>query len=199
MAKEKISDSKAQDMVYINQALSGEQSAYKNLMKKYSPYVKNLIFKMINQPDEVDDIMQDTFVKAFNALAKFDSQYAFSTWLLKIATNNCIDFIRKKKLQTFSIDKDIGDEDSDYKFEIPDSDFLPDKQIISLQREKILNEAIDSLPEKYKKVIIMRHKLEKDYDEIAKELKLPLGTVKAHIFRAREILNKFLKDKITHY
>ena len=199
MAKEKISDSKAQDISYINQALAGEQSAYKNLMKKYSPYVKNLIFRMINQPDEVDDIVQDTFIKAFNALAKFDSQYAFSTWLLKIATNNCIDFIRKKKLQTFSIDKEISDEDSDFKFEIPDNNFLPDKQIISLQREKILNEAIDSLPEKYKKVIIMRHKEEKDYDEIAKELKLPLGTVKAHIFRAREILNKFLKDKISNY
>jgi len=168
-------------------------------MKKYYQLIYNLIFRMISRKEDVEDLTQEAFIKAFNSLHNFDRQFAFSTWLFKIATNNAIDYLRKKKLNTFSIDREIESEESDFKFEIPDNENKPDRVIIEDERKKILDEAIESLPPKYKEVILLRHKMDKEYEEIAKELKLPLGTVKAHIFRGRELLNKYLKDKIKNY
>jgi len=103
--------------------------------------------------------------------------------------------MRKKKLHTFSINETYELEEGETSFEIPDPTFETDRHIIEEQRKKIIVEAINSLPEKYRIVIQMRHQEEKNYDEIAKALNLPKGTVKAHIFRAREMLNKYLKDK----
>ena len=194
-----MSKSKAEDMVLIDEALAGRQNSYAKLMKKYQPMITHLIYRMISKKEDVEDLTQEAFIKAFNYLANFDKQYAFSTWLFKIATNNAIDYLRKKKLYTFSIDKKIQADDSDYSFEIPDHGNKPDNNVIDKQLRIILDEAIESLPSKYKDVIVLRHKKEKEYEEIAKELNLPLGTVKAHIFRGRELLNKYLKDKIKHY
>lgn len=189
-------DSKSEDIILIDEAIAGKQEAYQKLMTKYRQLIYNLIFRMIRNKEDVQDLTQEAFIKAFNSLEKFDKQFSFSTWLFKIATNNCIDYLRKKKLNTFSIDKDIGTEDDDFQFEIPDTESVPDRNILDTERKKILEEAIESLPNKYKSVILLRHRDEKDYEEIAKKLKLPLGTVKAHIFRGRELLNKYLKDKL---
>jgi RNA polymerase sigma-70 factor (ECF subfamily) len=189
-------DSKSEDIILIDEAIAGKQDAYQKLMTKYRQLIYNLIFRMIRNKEDVQDLTQEAFIKAFNSLDKFDKQFSFSTWLFKIATNNCIDYLRKKKLNTFSIDKDIGTEDDDFQFEIPDTETIPDRNILDTERKKILEEAIESLPNKYKSVILLRHRDEKDYEEIAKKLKLPLGTVKAHIFRGRELLNKYLKDKL---
>lgn len=191
--------SKEEDLDLISRALNNEQSAYQGLMKKYRRLVQNLIFKMISNKDDVDDLTQEAFIKAFRSLDKFDKEYAFSTWLYKIASNNCIDYLRKKKLNTISIDKEISQTDEDLRFEIPDEDYKPDKRIILSQREDFLMAAIESLPEKYKSVILLRHKEDMDYDEIARTLDIPIGTVKAHLFRARELLNKYLKNKIQQY
>ncbi|MBP9095891.1 MAG: sigma-70 family RNA polymerase sigma factor [Ignavibacteria bacterium] len=198
-ASENISKTKSDDNILINKALAGDQTAYEKLMKKYYQLIYNLIFRMISRKEDVEDLTQEAFIKAFNSLHNFDRQFAFSTWLFKIATNNAIDYLRKKKLNTFSIDREIESEESDFKFEIPDNENKPDRIIIEDERKKILDEAIESLPPKYKEVILLRHKMDKEYEEIAKELKLPLGTVKAHIFRGRELLNKYLKDKIKNY
>ena len=193
------SKSKIEDVALIDEALSGDQAAFEKLMNKYYQHIYNLIYKMIFRKEDVEDLTQEAFIKAFNSLENFDRQFAFSTWLYKIATNNCIDYLRKKKLSTFSIDKEIQSEDSDFKFEIPDTEYVPDNRIIEEQRKKIIDEAIESLPEKYKRVIVLRHKKEMEYEEIAEKLELPLGTVKAHIFRGRELLNKYLKNKIKNY
>jgi len=191
--------SKIEDSDLIDRALGGDQSAYERLMKKYYKLVSNLIYKMIYNKDDVEDLAQEAFIKAFNSLSKFDKQFAFSTWLYKIASNNCIDYIRKRKLNTISIDKEIETSDDDFKFEIPDNDYKPDREIIESERKQVLENAINSLPEKYKTVIMLRHTEDMEYEEIAQKLNLPLGTVKAHIFRGRELLNKYLKDKIIHY
>lgn len=197
--KEHTDSSRAEDIELIKRALAKDQSAYDRLMKKYYNLIYNLVYRMIYKKEDAEDLTQEAFIKAFNSLHKFDNQFAFTTWLFKIATNNCIDYLRKKKLSTFSIDKEIDSEDDDLRIEIPDSENLPDSSIINTQRKKVINEAIDSLPEKYRKVIILRHREARDYEEIAKMLKIPLGTVKAHIFRGRELLYKYLKDKIKSY
>lgn len=168
-------------------------------MKKYHDAIHNLIYRMVRNKEEVEDLTQEAFIKAFNSLGSFNEEYAFSTWLYKIATNNCIDHIRKKKLETFSIDKPIDSKDSEVTFEVPDTTYQPDKAIIAQQRKELIEEAIESLPEKYRRVIILRHQQEKNYEEIAKILKLPIGTVKAHIFRGRELLYRHLRLKMRNY
>lgn len=191
--------SRKQDLALINAAIDGDQLAFRELMKKYRDAIFNLIFRIIRDRAQVEDLTQETFVKAFASLRNFNREYAFSTWLYKIATNSSIDYIRKKKLYTLSINKPISHEDSDYSIELPDSTYEPDRVIIRDQKSVIIEEAIARLPPKYRKVIIMRHKEERDYAEIAKILKIPIGTVKAHIFRARELLYKYLRDRISHY
>jgi len=195
----KHQDSRREDIKLIHNALRGNQLAYERLMKKYHDQIANLIFRIIHRKEQVEDLTQEVFIKAFASLKSFKEEYAFSTWLYKIATNSSIDYIRKKKLSTFSIDKPVAMEDSDSTYELPDSRYEPDKHIIQKQRSMVIQEAIEKLPEKYKRVIILRHNEERDYNEIAKILKLPIGTVKAHIFRARELLNKHLRNKIMHY
>lgn len=192
-------ESREEDALLIRRALAGEQRAYKKLRQKYHESIYNLIYRMIRDKDEVEDLTQEAFIKAFMSLSSFNDEFAFSTWLYKIATNNCIDYIRRKKLQTFSIDKPIESKESDYTYELPDSTYEPDQDLIDRQRKKLLEDAINSLPAKYQHVIHLRHVEEKEYQEIAATLRLPLGTVKAHIFRAREMLNKYLRDRLRHY
>ena len=192
-------ESRAEDKRLIVQALAGEQEAFARLLKKYRDQIYNLVYRMVNKPQEVEDLTQEAFIKAFAALHTFNDEYAFSTWLYKIATNNCIDWLRKRKLNTFSIDKPLHAGDGEYHFEIPDSSYIPDQDIISRQQKLTIQEAIEKLPDKYRRVIIMRHVEEKSYEDIAIELSLPLGTVKAHIFRAREMLNRFLRGKVGEY
>ncbi len=198
-AERKRLESREEDLRLIKQALNGQQKAFDQLRIKYYDSIFNLINRMIREKQEVEDLTQEAFIKAFISLSNFNNEYAFSTWLFKIATNNAIDYVRKRKLQTFSINKPIESEDSDYSFELPDTELEPDQRLITSQRLNMLNEAMNSLPSKYRQVILMRHVDEKEYRDIAKELKLPLGTVKAHIFRARELLYKQLKSKMRHY
>jgi RNA polymerase sigma factor (sigma-70 family) len=192
-------ESRKEDSALIKLALAGNQGAFRKLRSKYYDSIFKLINRMIRNREEVEDLTQEAFIKAFVSLSNFNEEFAFSTWLYKIATNNSIDYIRKKKLQTFSIDKPIESEESDFAFELADTELEPDEELIASQRRKMLNDAMNNLPPKYRQVIIMRHVEEKDYREIAKILKLPLGTIKAHIFRARELLYKQLRDKMHHY
>jgi len=191
--------SRVEDSRLIKGALAGDDSAYAKLMHKYHDAIFNFVHRMVHDREQVEDLTQEAFIKAFSSLKNFNEEFAFSTWLYKIATNNCIDFIRKRKLQMYSIDKPIESKDSDYVFELPDDSYEADKELISDQRALLLRQAIDRLPEKYRRVIMLRHSDEQSYEEIAAALKLPIGTVKAHIFRARELLYKQLRHKIRHY
>ncbi len=189
------SHSSEQDRSLVERALKGEQSAFEGIVAKYRKALYHHINRMVRDKSELDDLVQESFIKAFGALDTYSTQYAFSTWLYKIATNHTIDYLRRKKLPTFSIDKPVSTKEGEMQYEVPDTTYRPDRHIVEDQRKQLIQEAIDSLPEKYHKVIVMRHQQEMSYEEIAEELDLPLGTVKAHIFRARELLNKFLRDK----
>ncbi|MCK5573462.1 MAG: sigma-70 family RNA polymerase sigma factor [Bacteroidetes bacterium] len=197
--KQRREESRAEDHEIIHEALRGDDLAFKRLMNKYHDAIFNFIYRMIRDREQVEDLTQEAFIKAFSSLRSFNEEYAFSTWLYKIATNNCIDYIRKRKLQMYSIDKPIKAKDSDYTFELPDDTYQADKEIISGQRTLLLRNAIEQLPEKYRRVIELRHTEEKTYEEIAATLELPIGTVKAHIFRARELLYKQLRRRIRNY
>lgn len=188
-----------EDIAVIERVKAGKADDFKHLQRKYQRLITSLIRKMIRNDDDVADLVQDSFIKAFTAIHTYQSDYAFSAWLYRIASNTCIDFLRKRRLQAFSIDKPISTDDGDYQFEIPDSSYLADTPMIDGERKKVLDEALATLSPKYRKIIKMRHEEEMDYQEIAAALKLPLGTVKAHLFRARKALYNYLKKHTVHF
>ncbi len=191
--KKSIEQRRAEDQKLIHAARNGDQKAYEALLNKYRNLVYHVMIKMVRNPQEAEDLSQEAFIKAFNALASFNEEFAFSTWLMKIATNNCIDYLRKKKLKTYSIDEPIQYKDERVKIEVPDKDPTPEKLLLTEERKALIDDAVQSLPPRYRHVIVLRHKEEKSYEDIAEILRLPLGTVKARIFRAREMLNKKIK------
>ncbi len=199
MKKSKKDFKNLSDIELVKLAINGDENAYAEIMNRYRKKVEVIVLKIVKQKSEVEDLVQEIFTKAFTSISTFKSEFSFSTWLYKIATNHCIDFVRKRKISTFSLDEDYELEEDTIQREIPDWSLTPDRELFEKQRNEIIHQAINSLPEHYRKVIIMRHFEDKSYEEIAKELKLPIGTVKVHIFRARELLYKKLKDKLKHY
>ena len=193
--RENASSSSIEDDKLVSSALSGNESAYKKLVDKYDRPIYFHIKKMIREQELVEDLVQEVFMKAFNNLKTYSNEYAFSTWLYRIATNHTIDYLRKKKLKTLSINDPYKTKDGEVEVQLPDETYATDKKIIKQERKVIVHDAINNLPEKYRLVIQMRHMEELSYDEISEKLDLPLGTVKAHIFRARELLYKALIDR----
>lgn len=191
----KVSKNTQEDRELVAAAKRGENKAFETLLRKYRKSVYYMLLKMVKNADDAEDLTQEAFAKAFNSIEKFDSKYAFSTWLFRIATNNCIDFIRKKRVQTVSIDAPVeGDDGSNMKFDVKDENLDPNQTMLKKQRSQYLNMAIDRLPEKYRVLVELRYFKEFSYEEVAKELEIPLGTVKAQLFRARELLNQELKN-----
>ncbi len=193
--RDDASQSSLQDETYVKDALQGDQRGYQKLTEKYRRPLHFHVSKMVKESEQVEDLVQEALVKAFDNLESYNNSYAFSTWIYRITTNHTIDYLRKKKLKTTSIDKPIKTGDGELFIELSDDDAATDREIIKRQRKKIITAAIKNLPDKYRTVIEMRHIEELAYQEISEQLDLPLGTVKAHIFRAREMLYKALKDK----
>ncbi|MCY3629688.1 MAG: sigma-70 family RNA polymerase sigma factor [Rhodothermaceae bacterium] len=189
------SASSQKDRELVSRALEGDQRAYALLVQKYQKGLSLHIKRTIGETKGIEDLVQEAFMKAFNALDTYSTSYAFSTWLYKIASNHAIDYKRKRRLATTSLDKPTQTKEGEVRQQVPDTTYRPDRRIEGGQRTNIIQEAIDSLPPKYHRVIVMRHQQEKSYEEIAQELDLPLGTVKAHIFRARRLLYTRLRDK----
>jgi len=193
--RQNASASSLEDDKLVKQAKKGSNDAFNKLVSKYREQLHFHIGKMIRDREQVEDLVQEVFMKAFDNLESYNTQYAFSTWIYRIATNHTIDYLRKKKLKTLSINDPVTTKDGEMNVQLPDENFETDRAIIRKQRKKMIESAISNLPEKYRDVIRMRHMEEMSYQEISDELDLPLGTVKAHIFRAREMLYKKLKDK----
>lgn len=193
----KSQESQQEDFDAIRRAIDGESGAYTFLQKKYKKIVLTLIRRMIKDEDDVDDLVQETFIKAFSALNTFQYGYSFSSWIYRIASNNCIDFLRKKRFTMVSISSQYDDSDEDHEIEIKDNSYQPDINLMNDEKKQLLLDAIEKLPENYREIIKMRHEEDMDYKEISDKLNLPLGTVKAHLFRARKILFEELKKHVS--
>jgi RNA polymerase sigma factor (sigma-70 family) len=183
------------DLSIVHRAMGGDQKAFQELFEKYEQPLYFHILKIVRDREIIQDMLQEIFLKAFDNIASYNPDYAFSTWLYRITTNHSIDYLRKKRLKTMSLDEPIQTKDGIMSMEVADEDSQTDEKVMRDQRTRILLEALDSLPDKYREIIRMRHMDELSYQEISDLLDLPLGTVKAHIFRARELLYKYLKDK----
>jgi RNA polymerase sigma-70 factor (ECF subfamily) len=184
------------DFKLVQQAIGGDQKAYAILMNRYRNSVYHAMFKMVNNRDDADDLTIEAFGKAFRKLPTYAPNYAFSTWLFKIAINNCIDHIRKKRLQTLSMDETIKpDSDREFSHSIPDYEPDPEQAMMHEQKLAHVRRLVERMNVKYRTMIELRYYEELSYEEIAQELNLPLGTVKAQLFRAKEILYQQLQSK----
>jgi RNA polymerase sigma factor (sigma-70 family) len=174
---------------------SGDRIAYAELLNNYRDSLYFMLLKMTNSPVDADDLTIEAFGKAFKNLHQYSPEYAFSTWLFKIAANNCIDFMRKHRRINFTsgIDSD-GNEMNDYPANIPSQNLDPEEKIIEKQKIKMMREVVEKLKPHYRLLVEMRYFKELSYEEIATELELPVGTVKAQLFRAREFLYNILKN-----
>ncbi len=194
---ENLSTKAVYDYKLIQSALeNGDQKAYAELMFRYRDSVYFMLMKMVNNKDDADDLTIEAFGKAFNRLKQYTPQFAFSTWLFKIASNNAIDFIRKKKNeQQISLPKSSRYEDgSDGEISVRSTDPDPEENFIKKQKIESLKLIVEKLKPKYRKLVEMRYYEELSYEEISEQLKLPIGTVKAQLFRARDFLFQVLKN-----
>jgi RNA polymerase sigma-70 factor (ECF subfamily) len=184
------------DFKLVQQALAdADQKAYAELMDRYRDSVYFMLLKMVNNKDDADDLTIEAFGKAFNKLHQYAPNYAFSTWLFKIATNNCIDFVRRKKMQVYSLDKPIeGSDGSEISVEVKSQTLDPEEWLIKKQKVKHMRAVVDKLKPRYRNLVELRYYKELSYEEIAQQLDLPLGTVKAQLFRAREFLYNMMKN-----
>lgn len=183
------------DYQLVQQALNhGDQAAYADLMKNYKDSLYFMLLKMTNNPQDADDLTIEAFGKAFKNLHQYTPDFAFSTWLFKIASNNCIDFIRKKKKSTLAIQgRDSDEESEELVSKIPSETLDPEENIIKQQKIEAMRGVVEKLKPHYRQLIELRYFKEYSYEEIAQEMGLPLGTVKAQLFRARELLQNIMK------
>ncbi|HYK76355.1 MAG TPA: sigma-70 family RNA polymerase sigma factor [Daejeonella sp.] len=187
-----FSENAKNDFNLVEKAKTGDQKAYADLMQRYKDSIHFMALKMVNNKDDAMDLTVETFAKAFENLDKYKPDFAFSTWLFRIATNNCIDFIRKKKIHTTSIDSMIDEEGDERPLQIRADTLNPEETSIKKQQNAQLKEIVDKLPSRYRILIMLRYFDELSYDEIAQQLDLPLGTVKAQLFRARDLLSNIM-------
>lgn len=190
-----LSDKAQQDFKLVEQAKKGDQKAFAELLGRYRDTIYFMLLKMVNNPIDAEDLTIEAFGKAFKNINQYTPNYAFSTWLFKIATNNCIDFIRKKRGNTVSLDHTFDDDDSlspsaNIQSESPD----PESHMINQQKVTIMRDVVSKLKPRYRRLVELRYFKEFSYEEISKELDLPIGTVKAQLFRARELLFNILKN-----
>lgn len=191
-----LTDKANRDLRLVRLAIDhGDQKAYAELMGYYKDAIYFMLLKMTNNPDDAEDMTIEAFGKAFKKIKQYTPEYAFSTWLFKIASNNCIDFIRKKKMDLLSINKVYDDEDGiELSHNLPSHGLDPEEKFIEKQKIKLMREVVEKLKPHYKKLITLRYFDELSYEEIALEMNLPLGTVKAQLFRAREFLYNIIKN-----
>lgn len=192
-----FSEKAKRDFVLIEAAKErGDEKAYAELMQRYKKPVYHMILKMVRNVDDAEDLTIEAFAKAFKNLKKFNPEFTFSTWLFRIATNNCIDFIRKKKLDTFSISNTFKDDNGDsVDIDIKDGNLNPQEETIKIEKVEIIQAIVTKLPPKYQILVRLRYFQELSYEEIAEEIDAPLGTVKAQLHRARELLYDLVKHR----
>lgn len=192
-----LSDKAKYDLTLVEQAINGDQKAYAILLERYRDAIYFMLLKMVNNRSDAEDLTIEAFGKAFKSINQYTPNFAFSTWLFKIATNNCIDFIRKRRANIVSIDQPT--EDIEGVASIPATNLQsgsldPEESLIKVQNIQLVKEVVSKLKPRYRKLIELRYFKEYSYEEISDELELPLGTVKAQLFRARELLFNILSN-----
>lgn len=188
-----LSDKAKHDLLLVEEARKGNEKAFASLMNKYRDSIYYMLLKMVNNPSDAEDLTIEAFGKAFRSIDSYVPRFAFSTWLFMIATNNCIDFIRKKQSSPIPLDPlqvGLDSRTINIQSDLPD----PEEALINDQKIATLRKIVNQLKSPYREIIEMRYYKEYSYEEISAEMKIPIGTVKAQLYRAKSLLyNIFIK------
>ncbi len=187
-----LSEKALQDFELVQNALEGDEKAFTRLLARYRDAIYFMLLKMVNNRNDAEDLTLEAFGKAFKNLHQYSPTYAFSTWLFKIASNNCIDFLRRKKGSYVAIENEDTTENTEA-VKLKSKDPNPEEKLIRQQKAILLHHIVRKLKPRYRMLVELRYFREFSYEEIAKELNLPIGTVKAQLFRAREMLFKLIE------
>ncbi len=175
------------DQELIELCLNGRKDAFEEIVTRYKKLIFSVVFNFINDKEEASDVAQEVFIRIYNSLHRYNPKYKFSTWSVKIATNLCLDVLRKKRISSSPIDEIAGTVKST---DTPEEDCIKDEQ------SRMVREAIAQLPEKYRVLIIMFHQNGLSYEEISKVLNQPMTIIKNRLYRARIMLRKKLEPYI---
>lgn len=181
------------DETLVARAAAGDREAFGILVRRHQRPLIGFLFRMTGNRDAAADLAQDVFIKVYQSLGSFDPTYRFTTWLYRIASNWAIDHLRRRQPRTCPLGP-VADDDQPPAPEVAGNDPSPDDVLRLRELESRLEIAIEGLPPAYRQLILLRHRQHLRYDEIARATRLPIGTVKNRIFRAREILRARLSD-----
>ncbi len=181
------------DYQLVQLALQGDEKAFALLLSRHKDAVFFMLLRMVNNRSDAEDLTLEAFGKAFKSLHQYSPSYAFSTWLFKIASNNCIDFLRRKKGAHIPIGGK-GEKENQELIKLKSKDLDPEERFIRKQKGMLLKNVVQKLKPRHRILVEMRYFRELSYEEIASELDLPLGTVKAQLFRSREMLFKMIES-----
>jgi RNA polymerase sigma-70 factor (ECF subfamily) len=190
-------DEKLSDHALIEATKGGDEAAFGEIMSRYRNPITNYLYRFLNDYEEAVDLAQETFVRVYFALDRYHTNFAFSTYIYRIATNLAISEIRRRKRRRLLSLTGLfqGDDNQDTEFQPPDKRTLQDVELVEDERSKVIGRAIAALPEKYRVPVILRDVEGKSYDEVAEIMGLGLGTTKSRISRGRGLL----KEKLEHY
>jgi len=184
-----------EDRILVERCLKGDEKAFEQILGKYRRSVFSICMRMVRNRSSAEDLAQEVFIKVFSALGRYDPSYPFSAWLNRITSNLCIDFLRKDRERMVSLDRPIGGDEDDLFMQIPSVSAGPDREMESKEMMAVLEDALATMPEHYRIIVILRHQEQRSYEEIADTLGIPLGTVKARIHRARAIIVEHFERK----
>lgn len=174
----------------------GDERAYADLMRIYREPIYMMLLRMTHSPVDADDLTIETFGKAFCQLSSYTPQNTFATWLFSIASNSGIDFIRRQHMDLVSLTSmSVCSEDEAFEYPLPSSDSNPEEAMIEVQRDALVRQVVEQLKPRYRRIVKMRYFEELSYEEIAKQLNIPLGTVKIQLRRARMLLAEIIKPQ----
>ncbi|MCB0508451.1 MAG: sigma-70 family RNA polymerase sigma factor [Chitinophagales bacterium] len=176
----------------LEAAKKGDQKAYSALMEKYQKSIYHIILKIVRNSEDAEDLTIETFAKAFDKIEQYSPQFAFSTWLYKIASNTCIDFLRKKSIDKISLDEENKTIEDNINFSTENT---PETDLIKLQRKDALQEIVQSMSPTFSQVITLRYFKEYSYEEMSEALHIPVTTIKVQLHRAKKNLLEILENK----
>jgi RNA polymerase sigma factor (sigma-70 family) len=177
-----------EDAGLVRRCLAGDEKGYRELVERYQGQVYSVALRMVRRAEDAEDLTQETFVRMFRALSRYDTERPFGAWLFTIASRLCIDHIRRRKVSPISLTQRDRDSEEEHQIEVEDPGLRPDEVTSHAEEERRTADLIARLPPHYRIVVILRHQQDLSYEEIAVALNLPLGTVKARIHRARALL-----------
>lgn len=175
----------ATDLELVKSCLAGNQDAFAELVTRYKKLIYSVVYNMISDKEEINDISQEVFLRIYKSLDRYNPEFKFSTWAVRIATNLCLDILRKKKFDSMPIEDAVG---------VSSDEETPEDRYMTNEKKKLVRQAVEQLPEKYRVPIVLFHQNGLSYEEMTRVLGEPMTIIKNRLYRARLMLREKLQS-----